>query len=1321
MPLIVLPNLEAVDFMAEAKEVIGLTTLLSSLEQTSEDDAVSQECDEAQTQSLSNLTLVLLFELLKIIEQRQDAQNDEESQDEHSAIDAATPTPLMEKELQKHYEEKNMSAERTQWVEMCFTSVALTLVAMLQKMQCLGLRNICSLLHCERIYDKEAISGNNGTDNGSNVRASGIAAMQRRIDSFNNNIEEAGDINKATSNITGMLNRGKSSKLPASNDNTVVNSRKERRTSLSKTETSASSQKLTRVSTSAGSGNTSAIDGSLTTTKIDNSSKGNRNGSSVLRKSASSIQQGSFRALVQTNRAARCVDDICKSGYLRTIVALLLHNKEIIRTLAAEVLRLVMEISITNKSNNKDNTDASVPTFVTDICACCVEQGMVPQLELTSAMLHSGNTKLRVNIFSGLMYLTGRCPVIGRRLCDPVLDPATLTSNAVNQNVPSAPVGSTKSTKVSTSNVSTKATAPSSSSSSKIKESAVQSTTAVSTPDTKDTNVILSHTTPRRTIFYDMLTTLSRDVVDFRNLLHVVIHFMEHTLTLQQEMQINVTGSNTSIAAAVMQLNPLLYKIEPMVLICDQTRVTRMICPPLNIIEQHSAKLATLVKVAMERQIAVAIQSLQSNPTDIASHHKEQQLMQALKNMDDSYFVTLQGSYNMWQEIFSHMSDSYLLQTSVPKISTIGLLECLHITTQYEMSTLGGKYSEALVQRLDNNNFIQIFRASVGLYFPPKVIVPSIISAKSGNTSEGATDIDPTPLALHLYQAVQYVFGSNLRKDVVICSNKAEPSLSDIVINMVPHELLPTAKFMSEESRNEILAALDKYKLGDSSVRSIFASLTSFSLPLQSFISDGHFTISYAKANYYYTFNDVHFVYRRNFLVEHLCGYSLIGDNFRSLCSCAGALPNIGSQFNDQFCVQSSICSDKSVAEGQCIFSMNPFTDGCVLISLHDDGVKLGHESELEQLVRHSVQYNIVVPTLYDTWVALIGPVSPASRRSSFAPVQSMLNSELFVQVESVTTKVLQNIPSYPVYFLLGYWIVTNARDLTDSSTMQVAMQGMYGLSLAFIVLAYVLYSASKRVMGRYGGPLAELAHLPLSFSLLSMTLVNPQILRVYFYAVLAFWRTGSPFGVWWLGKAYFLVCIFLCIGFCKYFHLFQPDTASWHFMHYSIKLCALLLLGHSSSCVTLNVLFVLCGCVEDHLRHTMWMMYLTASAAVTKPSYKYLAQKRMTLAETEELSKSTTAQALADLRQHLAENPSVANRLMDTLRESGKKDEAQLTSRFLEGDYPGVPYTVQKEDEEGGKRGWGLLALVVVVLVAVVGFGVYVVNSQEGVGRQDL
>lgn len=292
----------------------------------------------------------------------------------------------------------------------------------------------------------------------------------------------------------------------------------------------------------------------------------------------------------------------------------------------------------------------------------------------------------------------------------------------------------------------------------------------------------------------------------------------------------------------------------------------------------------------------------------------------------------------------------------------------------------------------------------------------------------------------------------------MICSNKGEPSLSDIVNNMVPHELLPATTFISDESRNEILSALDKYKFGNASVLSALASLTSFSIPLQSFISDGHFTISYAKANNYYTFNDVHFVYRRNFLIEHICSYSTIGDNFRSLCSCAGVIPDVGKQFNDQFCVQSSICSDKTVSEGHCTFAMNPFTDGCVLVSLRGDGVQEGHEAELEQFVRSSVKYDIVVPTLYDTWTSVVGSIPPASNRAYFKEVQAFLNSDAFSRLESGLARVLQNIPSYPVFLLLGYWIVTNARDLTDVPAMQMVMQALYGLFLAFIVLAYVLY-----------------------------------------------------------------------------------------------------------------------------------------------------------------------------------------------------------------------------------------------------------------------
>lgn len=110
-----------------------------------------------------------------------------------------------------------------------------------------------------------------------------------------------------------------------------------------------------------------------------------------------------------------------------------------------------------------------------------------------------------------------------------------------------------------------------------------------------------------------------------------------------------------------------------------------------------------------------------------------------------------------------------------------------------------------------------------------------------------------------------------------------------------------------------------------------------------------------------------------------------------------------------------------------------------------------------------------------------------------------------------------------------------------------------------------------------------------------------------------------------------------------------------------------------------------------------------------------------MTLSETETLSKSTTTKALSELRQHLAENPSVAHRLIDTLRESGKKDEAQLTSRFLDGNYPGVPYTVQKNEAKEKGRGWWVMLAATVVVVAVVVVGVFVLNAQDGGSKQDL
>lgn len=200
--------------------------------------------------------------------------------------------------------------------------------------------------------------------------------------------------------------------------------------------------------------------------------------------------------------------------------------------------------------------------------------------------------------------------------------------------------------------------------------------------------------------------------------------------------------------------------------------------------------------------------------------------------------------------------------------------------------------------------------------------------------------------------------------------------------------------------------------------------------------------------------------------------------------------------------------------------------------------IDISSDSSIEDdaRIQRSVAYKRVVPSLYDAWRTLAG--SDGDFRSHFKhstffapdhPVIKLLNT-----VDSHLIPALRYVPLYALNLLLGYAVVSNARDLADAPAVQVLMQGVYGLLLAFIVLAYVLYRwgplplylllptiapsmivaawcwslyrMSKRVVGRYGGPLAELAHIPISFSILSVTLANPAILRTLQRAVWAFW-----------------------------------------------------------------------------------------------------------------------------------------------------------------------------------------------------------------------
>jgi hypothetical protein len=140
------------------------------------------------------------------------------------------------------------------------------------------------------------------------------------------------------------------------------------------------------------------------------------------------------------------------------------------------------------------------------------------------------------------------------------------------------------------------------------------------------------------------------------------------------------------------------------------------------------------------------------------------------------------------------------------------------------------------------------------------------------------------------------------------------------------------------------------------------------------------------------------------------------------------------------------LCSDKTFADGQCSISWNPFKKGCLLINVRSD-----IDDESETIIQRSVHYQRVTPTLYDLWAMVQGSPNPSYKSHSTSQQVEQI-------VEGYLTPALKIIPTYAASLLLGYVIISNARDLADSPVMQLVMQGVYGLFLAFIVLAYILY-----------------------------------------------------------------------------------------------------------------------------------------------------------------------------------------------------------------------------------------------------------------------
>jgi hypothetical protein len=283
-------------------------------------------------------------------------------------------------------------------------------------------------------------------------------------------------------------------------------------------------------------------------------------------------------------------------------------------------------------------------------------------------------------------------------------------------------------------------------------------------------------------------------------------------------------------------------------------------------------------------------------------------------------------------------------------------------------------------------------------------------------------------------------------RSILVCPNLTEePTISELVTGLV-----------GNETAAQVKGTLESQGISTSSL-SILDSVLKWSLPVTSLFSYGQFTVTYSQPRVF-TFNDISIVHKRNHFIDLACNNSFVNERLSFLCDCDGGVLAVDQGMGTQ-CIKSGLCSDKTLAEGKCVIPWNPFDKGCLMINVRSD-LDVAEESA----VHNSVKYKRVTPTLYDVWVAVMGFTNPFSTASSSHTVLA----EAF---DAYVVPVLRHVPLYAVNLVLGYAVVTNARDLIEYGSVRMLLQVVFGLFLAFIVLAYMLY--------RYGMPgLLTVRHL---------------------------------------------------------------------------------------------------------------------------------------------------------------------------------------------------------------------------------------------------
>mmetsp|Transcript_34645 Transcript_34645/g.76425 ORF Transcript_34645/g.76425 Transcript_34645/m.76425 type:complete len:110 (+) Transcript_34645:1032-1361(+) len=101
-----------------------------------------------------------------------------------------------------------------------------------------------------------------------------------------------------------------------------------------------------------------------------------------------------------------------------------------------------------------------------------------------------------------------------------------------------------------------------------------------------------------------MLLAMLRDHGEFSVLLKLLEHFLQSAIALAHTP---TPGMSTQTPTPTHTPPLRLERMEPLVVIDDRGRRTKMVCPPVSVVERHSPSLAAALQSALERQVAAVV------------------------------------------------------------------------------------------------------------------------------------------------------------------------------------------------------------------------------------------------------------------------------------------------------------------------------------------------------------------------------------------------------------------------------------------------------------------------------------------------------------------------------------------------------------------------------------------------------------------------------------------------------------------------------------------------------------------------------------------